>query len=316
MKKFSEIKNEIMPVCKDLEAFRVKKLNNSRLRIAVFFILIFTIFNLVFFDYWDIEEASLPSLLFCLVFVIFLIFGVYMNDNERQYGALFKQVLFIPIIHIIDPALTFHEGIIDKKLVIESGLFPLYNKIPKKLQRLEGEYLFEGKKRRTKIQLGEIKIGREWYFGKGIYGFDRMDFEGLYIVLENERWDYEPLYIVSKPSDTSGQKQKAPLIGEKMLEEELYPEFLEQFWVYGTASAQLKNFLNITIPLIIYLQEHWDTDTRLSFNKNKIYIALSLGKQKLFEPKLNTSLLDGTEVEKLYNQLAHCFQTIDDFAKN
>lgn len=314
MKTFFELQYHLSDIHEEVEAFRVKKYRNTIIRRILF------AFSLIPVFYFTIKMllrvGTLPIFFVFMVFIAgcLLWFFIYLNDNEQQYREEFKEKLFRPLVQMINPDLKYEaESHLPVEILMESNLFPKFNSISKKERRVVGEDLFEGQKENTRFKFSEISIGHERYFGKGLYDFDMIAFQGVFMVLEDDTWNFPDVYVLPK-SENVLAKKPAPTFADKPLKEfPYYPVFNELFSIYAEPKDAKKVFSEAAIHIVTNLQAQWGSPVFIRFGGNKIYIGLTYGEDDMFEVQLSETILDGDEVENLYNSLENCFNTVDEF---
>lgn len=314
MKTFFEIQYHLSDIHEEVEVFRIKKYRNTVIRRILFAI---SLTPVIYFSILMLlRVGTLPPFFLFMVFIAICLlwFFIYLNDNEQQYREAFKEKLFQPLVQMINPDLKYDaDNHLPVEILMESNLFPKFNNMSKKEQRVVGEDLFEGQKENTRFKFSEISIGHERYFGKGLYDFDMIAFQGVFMLLEEDTWDFPDVFVLPKSENVLAKKPAPTFADKPLINFYHYPVFDELFSIYGEYQDAKKIFSESAIHIITNLQAQWGSPIYLRFGGNKIYIGLTYGSDDMFEVKLSETILDGDEVENLYNSLENCFNTVDEF---
>ncbi|MDY0116090.1 MAG: DUF3137 domain-containing protein [Sulfurimonadaceae bacterium] len=301
MKSVSELTDfyykTLYPKLQKLEVEREKI--RFRLILAIVFIAFIALFifialmrqNIISFDFFVIFG------IFSFAIITFLI-----KYLSKDYKKRFKDEIFQPLIHAIDPNLKYlEENHLSQSKFEASSLFSTPD-------RLSGNDHISGIIDGITIEFSDILAEKKQKNSKGKDNWSTL-FQGLYIITDfPKNFHGKTLVLPDKAQKTFGNLIGGWLQSNNFSKEQLVKMddiiFEKEFVVYATDQIEARYILSHTLmQKIVTLKQRAKHDVYLSFKNNHLYIAIAYGKD-LFEPTLFSSLLD-YKVAMEYIQVLH-----------
>ena len=274
----------LFPPLQKLEADR-KKLKNQILLYGSIYSLLFIILGFYLFTL----NISFELLLFGGV-AYFGIGTVIYKWFIKDYTKEFKHKIIEPLITEIDKNLTYTPNMhIPEQHFTRSQLFT------SSPDRTSGNDYVRGKIDGIEIEFSDFHAEKKHKDSKGRTSWSTM-FQGLFIIAEfNKNFKGTTVVLPDTAESTFGDYIGSWLQSNNMGRNELIKmdnvEFEKEFVVYGTDQIEARYILTpLLMQKILNYKKRTKEKTFISFNRNKIYLAIDYRKD-LFEPSIFHSLL-------------------------
>lgn len=289
MKSVSELTDfyykTLYPKLQKLEEERIKI--RFRLILAIVAIALITLFVIIALARKNIFDVN-----FFVVFgmVSFGIFTALMKYLSKDYRKRFKNEIFKPLIHAIDPKLKYlEENHVSQMNFQASTLFATPD-------RLSGNDHISGVIDGVSIEFSDIHAEKKNKDSKNNSSWSTI-FQGLYIITDFPKsFQGKTLVLPDKAQKTFGNLIGGWLQSKNFTQEQLIKmddiAFEREFVVYATDQIEARYILSHSLmQKIVILKQKAKHDVYLSFINNHLYIAIDFNKD-LFEPTFFSSLLD------------------------
>ena len=288
MKGLSEITDfyykTLYPPLQKLEEDR-KKLKNKILTYGAFFTLFFLALGLYLLSL----NVSL-DILFFLGFAYLGIGAFIYKWFIKDYTNEFKFKIIEPLIKEIDSNLSYVQNMyIPEQHFTRSKLFT------SSPDRVSGNDYVKGKIDGIEIEFSDFHAEKRHTDSKGRTSWSTM-FQGLFIVAEfNKNFKGTTVVLPDSAESTFGDFIGSWLQSNNFGRNELVKmdnvEFEKEFVVYGTDQIEARYILTpLLMQKLLNYKKRTGEKTFISFNRDKIYLAIDYGKD-LFEPSIFHSLL-------------------------
>jgi hypothetical protein len=308
--RISEIKEHLGDTLPELEAFRKEQLatisaSNSWLLLPLAILILAII--LLLMNYF-----TLATIAFCAAFFkgILVFYNITRQKKEIEQ-VTFKKRFLTSVVKAIYPTVNFYvENKMNLNLLRKSGIAPT---------------LFNGDKPADAFE-GTSNNGRRFKFIEyGTTDKNNSNYSQLFFSIE------APILLDKKDSillvpnytekviGTIGRRLQELLGGyfknTKVVDLSAYPEFQKQYVLYATNPDIAQHlFSPATIQAITKIKEKFKHRARLSIIEDRIYILIE-NPYNFFEFNIRNSLLGDWVLKKLKNELASCFDLVEDFSQ-
>lgn len=248
----------------------------------------------------------------------------------RDYRSNFKQMIIEPLIHFIDPNLSYTpDGFIDLLIFRRADIFQRY------VNEYDGEDLVCGTIDKTTIRFSEV---RAYYkeenenslltsaltpkdsVGALLDKYKHTIFKGLFFVADfNKDFLGQVLVMPDKAEKYFGRFGKM-LQSHNFIRGELMKmdnaEFEQAFAVYGSDQIQSRYVLTpVIMNKILDFKKKTGAAICLSFKDSVLYITVPC-KRNLFEPKYFKSIVDYIETFRYFQDLTLFIGIVDELNLN
>lgn len=254
-----------------------------------------------------------PNIIMVCVGIILAVLGLIYQMKWNEYRVVYKQKVISSIIQSIDDSLEYNPtGSIEREVYDRSGLSP------GGYSQFEGEDFISGKIGQTAIEMSEIhtkyKVKRRTADGK-TKTYMRTRFRGMVIIADcNKHFNSQTFVSIDKGKDDSFLENiKQGFVGTPhnlvRLED---PEFERYFDVHSTNQVEARYLLTPAfMQRVVAFRENTGKYLALSFVDGKLFISVSGGDMKYFEPKLSDSATDFNTVKDIFSELKLLVGLID-----
>ncbi len=309
MKSTSELTDfyykELYADLEELEKERIAVANKIKLYISIVAVITF----IIAFFIGGLSDAT-----FFILFAGVAVSGMIYKVSIQSYASNFKEKIIKPLIGAIDKNLAYHPtSHVSETLFVRSKIFSDYN-------RFDGNDLVKGEVNSTKIEFSDILAKKVTKSSKGQDSTTTI-FQGLFIVAEfNKTLNSSTLVLPDKAEKMFGSMIGSWLQANNFSKNDLVklddPEFEKAFVIYSPDQIEARYILTHSLmQRILEYKKRSKTDISLSFNGDKLYMAIHYNKD-LFEPAVFSSLLKLDTVMEYIQTLHLAISIIEELKLN
>jgi len=315
MKTLHDIRQEIQPVLRQIEEYRLEKLEAIS-KAKKWYIIPSILALLALFSGLGmiVAMAIIFGVLAIVGFLLVAIFKV--SPHKQGYISSFKEQVFSTFVQSLYPDTYYAPGnYLPSTIFSASQLFGGYDDY-------NGSDYFEGETENgCSFKFSEIKATSTTRDSDGDTRTSTV-FNGVFFALSVPNRVSGRIQVLPDSAESSMgflgklvQKSLGSLFqGGSMVYMEEHPEFEKEFVVYSKDTEEAYRVLTPAMIQAIYdLRYKWNKKLRVSFIDNQIYVALS-STHNYFHPDIHKSVLDDNFLDEFYDELALCFAVVEDMS--
>ena len=246
-----------------------------------------------------------------VAFVFVVAGGIVYRAMTADYVRDFKSRVIAPMIHAIDPGLSYNPAVsVSRYLFERSRLFT------HSIDRYSGNDYVKGSIDGVSVEFSDVHAEYETKDSKGRSQWHTL-FRGLFFVAEfNKHFKSKTVVLPDHAEKTFGSLIGGWLQSKNFSRDELIrlddPEFEKHFVVYSNDPIEARYILTHSMMTrIVQFQKKLPYPLYLSFVHNHIHVAVGTGKD-LFEPNLFRSLLDYKQAMEYIGMLRSTIGIVDE----
>lgn len=319
--------------------------------LGIFFLPILIYFNNGWVTAIFRDGSGTPYFILLVVYwVPYFIFLIKAGRISIKYKQMERKVLQ-PVLDKLIPGFKFSpQKQITSREIIESQLVPTYSQVPSTRNKQQKVYnmsfgIASGKVGSTSVTMGDVKIINQSFFGSYfmyipflthiyfLYNYLRpwfsknhsvdqvgYHFSGMFAIIDfNKKFNGNTVVLPDKLEKRMGYLAKtiqSLKLNRKQLINLENTEFENEFVVYGTDQVEARYILTTAfMERIVALKRKMERPIMLSFNNNKLYMAIQ-HPNGFFSLPQNKNLITSNAFELFVGNISNAIGIVEDLNLN